>query len=1021
MTDATPSRRLDRLIFLPVLGALVSVWIILSLLTFSERTFTLERAESQLSTTVMSLADFNELAEQATGDAIVKSSEHRTAAIWRALLQYPSASIWFESNGEISGGQPPAGSIEDSIVADEARATFSVHAALPKADALVEWQRTARQRAIILIVATVAFLLLTAFLTRALRQRAVAEQEAVAERERSGQLAEYKVKLEETVAQRTGELRHTNALLKTELFERKAAEEALKQHDALLHSVAKSAAELLGSHSHEEAIASVLELIGQTVGAGRVHINAITIDRAGHLKSTPRHEWCAPGLTPLIDHPAFQDVDLTATVPRMVAPLVAGALGTFYSDDIPTAYKSLCDTNEIRSFLQIPIMVEEKLWGAINFVDSAATKREWTWAETDSLQTLAGLIGATITRARYVKELADANMIVNNSPTILYRVRGEPPFPLIYVSHNIRKFGHDADELIETEHWAQQLMDSEDQAKITAAMSRALEKDAQGASIEFRLRTGDGSYRWVENRYTTVRDRHGRLVEIEGMIIDITERKAAEEKIAHLARTDALTGLANRATFIERIRNAFSATQRGASPFAILYLDLDHFKTINDTLGHATGDMLLREVADRLRSCTRENDVVARLGGDEFAILQTDMREPANAGALAATIQTALARPYELDGNDLHVTTSIGICPYDVGSTGPDAMLAQADLALYRSKDEGRNRYRFHTDDLDHQVLERVTLADELRNGMEHGQLELYYQPQVELSSGKIVGMEAFVRWHHPTRGLLPASEFIPVAEKTGTIIALGQWVLEQACRQMRTWRDEGVNPPAVTMNLSLAQLKNSRELLKDVRAALEKWKLDPSDLCFDVTEATLAQMTLMRNDVLSELRRLGVTIAIDDFGSEYSSFDYLRTYRVNHLKMTQEFIDGAIGDPERAATVRAILNLAHELHIGVVTEGVETEEQLDLSAETSIIAQGYYFSKAVDVEEANALLRKGSIAPASTGQDSVDPDLSSILSRRRRAKGNSEAKDKANSKNDAAEAATAVDAAGSTRKEASS
>jgi EAL domain-containing protein (putative c-di-GMP-specific phosphodiesterase class I) len=332
---------------------------------------------------------------------------------------------------------------------------------------------------------------------------------------------------------------------------------------------------------------------------------------------------------------------------------------------------------------------------------------------------------------------------------------------------------------------------------------------------------------------------------------------------------------------------------------------------------------------------------------------------------------------YTIDGNDLHVTASIGICPYDEGSTSPDAMLAQADLALYRSKEEGRNCYRFHSDDLDHQVLERVTLSNDLRKAIENAELELYYQPQVELRSRRIVGMEAYVRWHHPERGRLAAAEFVPIAEKTGSIIPLGQWVLENACAQMRAWRDEGVNPPVVTINLSLAQLKNGAELIKDVRAAIAKWRLEPVDLNFDVTEAMLAQLTLMRNDVLRELRGIGVGISIDDFGSQYSSLDYLRTYHINHLKITSGFMDSAGQDPERATTVRAIVNFARELGIGVVTEGVETEDQLGVSNSTSIIAQGLYFSDALDAEHAQALLRQGSIvAPAVLGHAEEDKVL---------------------------------------------
>ncbi|HEY0339679.1 MAG TPA: diguanylate cyclase, partial [Steroidobacteraceae bacterium] len=263
------------------------------------------------------------------------------------------------------------------------------------------------------------------------------------------------------------------------------------------------------------------------------------------------------------------------------------------------------------------------------------------------------------------RALADANIIVRNSPVILYRLRGEPSFPLIYVSHNITKLGHDPQALLSSPDWAQQLIHAEDRAKVGEAMARILERDAQGASIEFRLVTGEGTLRWVENRYVPVRNKEGLLVEVEGIVIDITERKAGEEKIAQLARTDALTGLSNRVTFMERLRHVFAACKRGAKGFAILYIDLDKFKPVNDTLGHPSGDLLLQQVAARLSRCTRESDLVARLGGDEFAILQCEVTEPANAGELAAKIVGEIARPFMLNGKEVHIPASIGLCPYD--------------------------------------------------------------------------------------------------------------------------------------------------------------------------------------------------------------------------------------------------------------------------------------------------------------------------------------------------------------------
>lgn len=391
--------------------------------------------------------------------------------------------------------------------------------------------------------------------------------------------------------------------------------------------------------------------------------------------------------------------------------------------------------------------------------------------------------------------------------------------------------------------------------------------------------------------------------------------------------------------------------------------------------------MLLREVAGRLRDCTRETDLVARLGGDEFAILQGEMAEPANAGALASKVQRDLARPYLLNGNEVRISASIGICPYVAGSVGPDAMVTQADLALYRSKDEGRNQYRFHSADLDQEVLDRVALGEELRRAIDTDELELHYQPQVELSSGKIVGMEALVRWNHPRRGHLSAGEFIPTAEKTGSTVALGQWVLNQACRQMRIWRDEGVAPPVIAINLALGQLKNGSELVRHVSDVIERWQLEPSDLEFDVTEAMLAQMTWTNNEVLPQLRELGVRIAIDDFGTEYSSFEYLKAYRVNHLKIAQSMLRGALDDPAAAATVRAIMNLAREAHIGIIVEGLETEAQRTfLKATGSMpIAQGYYFSKAVVADRASSLLRAGVVAHE-TGHEGRPPPAIDVL-----------------------------------------
>jgi EAL domain-containing protein (putative c-di-GMP-specific phosphodiesterase class I) len=320
-----------------------------------------------------------------------------------------------------------------------------------------------------------------------------------------------------------------------------------------------------------------------------------------------------------------------------------------------------------------------------------------------------------------------------------------------------------------------------------------------------------------------------------------------------------------------------------------------------------------------------------------------------------------------LNGNQIDISVSIGICPYDPEIVEADAMLAQADRALYRSKEEGRNQYHFHSDDLDQEVLDRVTLGGELRRAIERGELELLYQPQVELSAQKIVGMEALVRWNHPTRGLLMPGVFVPIAERTGTIVALGRWVLDRACRQMRLWRDEGICVPLMAVNLSLLELQRGHDLVREVTETIGKWKLSPCDLEFDVTEGTLSQLKWTQSEVLPRLRELGVQIAIDNFGSEYSSFDYVRAYRINHLKIAQSFVNRSCTDAASAATISAIIGFARDVGIGVIAQGVETEEQRMLlcSTDSATQAQGFHFSKAVGATEAGELLRRGRIERA--------------------------------------------------------
>ncbi len=437
------------------------------------------------------------------------------------------------------------------------------------------------------------------------------------------------------------------------------------------------------------------------------------------------------------------------------------------------------------------------------------------------------------------------------------------------------------------------------------------------------------------------------------------------QKFSDLAQMDVLTSLANRRAFMQRLNAAFASCRRGEAPFAVLYFDLDYFKDVNDTLGHAIGDALLQQVASRVTRSIRENDVVARFGGDEFAILQSHAEDFAASGALAAKIGKILAAPYVIEGNEVHLSASIGISRYTPEVAGPDAMMIQADLALYRAKEDGRNCFRFHSADLDRRVQERVVIADELRGAIDRNELELHYQPEVELRSGRIVGLEALLRWNHPMRGQISPSVFIPVAERTGQIQQLGQWVLDAACRQLRAWQDAGVAPDLVGVNFSALHFKSSTDLDRDVAASLDKWGIAPGLIEIELTETVLMDITQQHNDRFERLRQLGVRIAIDDFGTGYSSLSYLANYPINRVKIAQELVFGVDTDARSATVVRAAIRLAHELGIEIIAEGVETEgqEKFLLSAGCEY-GQGFYFSRPVNTERATELLHLGKVTP---------------------------------------------------------
>jgi len=461
-------------------------------------------------------------------------------------------------------------------------------------------------------------------------------------------------------------------------------------------------------------------------------------------------------------------------------------------------------------------------------------------------------------------------------------------------------------------------------------------------SVELELRKKDGQAIWGLMNLTMVGDR------IHTTVVDISDRKRAEEQIEFHAYHDVLTHLPNRKLFTDRLTQSISRARRANKPLAVMFVDLDHFKSINDTLGHEAGDELLLEMAVRLRANVRDDDTVARLGGDEFTIILSELRHPEDAVSVAEKIIKAVEQPLTISGTSIEVSASIGIALFPEDGSDAESLLRNADSAMYRAKEAGRNTYQLCTDDMKRRAVERLSLETRMRRAINEGQLVLHYQPQVSLTTGAVIGVEALVRWNDPERGLVHPSAFIPMAEESRLILPLGEWVLHTACMQMRAWLDAGLEIPLMAVNISLRQFQQY-DIVQSVRRVLAETGLDAGALELEITETAAMQNAETTVEVLQALRELGVSIAIDDFGTGYSSLNYLKRFPITAVKIDSAFIRDLGTSDGDAAIVSAVVGIARALKLRVIAEGVETEEQLSFLRRRSCdAAQGYLFSRPV-------------------------------------------------------------------------
>lgn len=446
-----------------------------------------------------------------------------------------------------------------------------------------------------------------------------------------------------------------------------------------------------------------------------------------------------------------------------------------------------------------------------------------------------------------------------------------------------------------------------------------------------------------------------------GIVRDITERKSLENQLTHQALHDPLTKLANRALFRDRVEHAIDRAVRKRAPLAVMFLDLDNFKSVNDSLGHAAGDELLVSVTERLQACLRSTDTPARLGGDEFAVLVEDIEHTEDAVFVAERIRNVLSTPFSISGTEIFVSTSIGIATTATALESPEELLRNADVAMYMSKSNGKDRYTVFKSEMRDSLVKRVQLEADMRYGINHKEFEVFYQPIVELHSEQIIGIEALVRWNHPKYGLIYPLDFIPLAEETGLIVPLGQWIIEKACTQASEWQTQfGFGERlSITVNIAGRQFQEDG-LLQTVEAALAKSGLPPNSLILEITESTMLMNTESTIKKLTELKSLGLRLAIDDFGTGYSSLSYLQRFPVDILKIDKSFVEKISLGKEGAAVTRAIITMSDTLHLKTIAEGVESPvQQTELQNLGCEFGQGFHFAEPLRSADMNEFLRQ--------------------------------------------------------------
>lgn len=705
---------------------------------------------------------------------------------------------------------------------------------------------------------------------------------------------------------------------------------------------------LLGTEELDDVIQQALEGLGQGTGVDRVYLFETHTDPdTGHLIGDQRYEWAAEGIAPEIDNPSLQGLDFDAVLPRHRACLEAGESVRVVVRTAPDdSERELMSSQGILSLLTVPVLLRGRLWGFLGF-DSVRSEREWADDDERILRIVAASLGAAIERRRNEAESRQARTVFEATRDAI--IVTDPDGLMVAVNPSVlRLTGYTEEELVGR---PSRMLDTrrEDQAFYDTVWGALREVGHWHGENWIRRKDGEEYPQWLS--ISAVTDAHGRATHYVAVGTDISRLKHTEAQLQFLAEHDVLTELPNRRRATRQLELAIARAQARGGRAAVLFVDLDRFKSINDSLGHEVGDSVLKEVAMRMRDRLRGEDTLARLGGDEFVVVLASLGEPEEADIVARGLLRRLREPVKVGERELFVGASIGISHYPDHASSAEELLRFADVAMYEAKLAGRDQVHVFTPAMKRDALGQLDLESQMRRAVDDGRMQLHYQPRVCIASGRVVGAEALLRVDDGNGGYLRPDAIIPLAERSGLINRIGRWVIEDACRQMHAWEQEGLRDLIISVNVSARQF-HSGDLGEVVAAARARWPVEHSKLELEITETVLMDRPEVSIDQLHALRGSGVRISLDDFGTGYCSLAYLTRFPIDTLKIDARFVADLPSDHRAATIARSVIALGQQLKLTIVAEGVETHGQLEFLRQHGCAhLQGFVFSLAVPAE----------------------------------------------------------------------